>query len=133
MAQSSFRFINFLKHKNVSRTLKLISLSSLVAYLHYNSNSKVQVYHDKTNEALNSIIEGCQDLKNDYKPTFWLSNNHLQTMYATLKKTPLKFPIKRETVKLKGDSEIYLDWIETQEHTEETPTIFVMPGKLKNL
>ena len=128
---SHFRIGQFIKNKYIKRTLKILTFSSVVAYLHQNSTSKIQLFYEKTNESLDSILEKCNDLKCDFKPTFWLKNHHLQTIYITLKKVPLKFPHQRETFVLQNESEVYIDWIQSDNHKEDAPTIFIMPGFLK--
>eukprot|EP01080_Neovahlkampfia_damariscottae_P008320 gene8320-144_t len=130
---SHFKFGQAFKNKHFKRTFSILALGSVLGYLHQNSNSKVTLFYEKTNEKINQIIDKCEDLQVNFRPTFWLKNHHLQTVYITLKKSPLKLPHETETFKLKDGSEIYLDWIQSSDNNENAPTIFILAGVVSGL
>lgn len=66
--------------------------------------------------------------QSDFKPAWWLSNRHLQTMWGSLTRKQPNLPLEREHFDLPDNDFIDIDWIKPKKISEDTPIIVVLHG-----
>lgn len=79
-------------------------------YFHNQQESKPCLYFKKQSRISVVIKKGCKRLNQEYKPTFWASNRHLQTIlpWTWWQEEP---EFKREYLQMADKGIIALDWL----------------------
>jgi len=72
------------------------------------------------------IIAQMKMLEKSFKPTPWLVNGHIHTMWGMKFRGRSKIQPRRETVNFSDGGEVYIDWFENESTPETAPILFIV-------
>lgn len=75
---------------------------------------------------MQGILARMHGLEREYKPTPWLINAHIQTMWGMKFRGRSKIQPRRETVNFEDGGEVYVDWFENESTPENAPILFIV-------
>ena len=96
-------------------------------YFHYKREFKTLLYYKKSRLSV-VIMKRCKRLTEDFKPTFWASNCHVQTILRWVcQREDIEF--SREYLQMEDKGVIALDWVVTNENSlnKMSPVMLLIP------
>ncbi|XP_067680598.1 protein ABHD15-like isoform X2 [Haliotis asinina] len=107
----------------------VVAIVSVVVWYYRRNKHTLPELHCLDSDLHRHILKTKPGFTSPYRPPFWLQNNHLHTIIATLVPKP-KVTFKREYVDLDDGGVVALDWAQgdSEPISETSSILIVVPG-----